>query len=261
MAKLEIEVSDDGKIGTLPEPLQKFLDSKINEAYGKGAAKAAEESKAQVTGLETQIAELKKGTLSAADRERLRTLETEKSHLEEQLAIKEKDHEKAREIRDKRHADEIAARDAALTTAKAETDKRTARIRELAIANEITAAAIKAGARKESLDELQDLLGKRIALDDALQAFVTDAKDAGKPQLDKDGKAVTVEGFVAQYLTDHPHHKAGPPGRGGGAGGGRSLTGAQTPPANKDDAFERATADPSIANVAAALGEMSKRAS
>ena len=148
-------------------------------------------------------------------------------------------------------------RDTALETERTE-KARVRQALEDSAKKEIRVAAVKAGARGESLEELEALLGSRIGLDHALQAFVRDAKDAGKPLLDKDQKPVSIEGFVTQYLTDHPHHKAAPGGRGGGAQGGRSFT---TPPLTGADA-EKATAiaeverNPSVANVARAFGKI-----
>ena len=43
MAVLEVPLNEDGTIGTLPEPLQKLIDARYSEAFGKGAAKAAAE--------------------------------------------------------------------------------------------------------------------------------------------------------------------------------------------------------------------------
>lgn len=253
MAKVEIEIGDDGKVGTLPEPLQKLFDNQQKEAFQRGIGKAADDIK----GLEGQIKTLKDGNLSATDRERLKSLEADKSKLEEELATKNKDFVKAQEIRDKRHADELADRDARIAATGEQVKTRDARIQEL-VAKDIALAAATAGARKESLAELQTLLGGRIGLDDRLQPFVKDATDPGKAHLDKDGKPVSIEGFVTAYLADHPHHKAAPSGRGGGAAGGRSFEGrpADTP---KGAAFERASADPSTPNLAAAIAHLGQR--
>lgn len=243
MPKVEIEVGDDGKIGTLPEPLQKFFDSKFDEAFGKGKAKAAEEAKGQGADPVTI--------------EKLKAAELENSKLKEAEAIRSKNYEEAERLRNERHANELKERDEKLAATTAEVTRRTQRIEQLS-RSEIRIAAIAAGARQESLGELEALLGTRIGLDDALQAFVRDAKDAGKPLLDKDQKPVSIEGFVTQYLTDHPHHKAAPGGRGGGAQGGRSFT---TPPpsgadAEKANAIAEVERNPSVANVARAFSRI-----
>lgn len=242
MPKLEIEIGEDGKVGTLPEPLQKFFDTKFDEAFGKGKAKAAEEAKGQ-------------GDPVTA--EKLKAAELENSKLKEAEALRTKNYEEAERLRNERHANELKERDEKVTKASAEVTRHTERIRELT-RNEVRIAAVAAGARQESLDELAVLLGSRIGLDDALQAFVTDAKDAGKPLLDKDGKAVSIEGFVTQYLADHPHHKAAPGGRGGGAPGGRSLSVRPGAPSEKVAAFERAAEAPTLASVAAAMAHVGR---
>jgi hypothetical protein len=248
MAKFEIEVSDDGKFDTLPDPVQVFVDRKINEAHSANQAlKAAEVAKSKA---EHELLRLRGGSLDPAERERLKTLEGEHSRMAEEIALRDKKFEEAQTIREDRHRKAIEEQAAKTTALSAEIEKRTQRIRQLAL-KEIHAAALAAGARRESIPELEIILGTRIGLDDALQVFVTDTQDAGKPQLDKDGKPLSVEGFVADYLAAHPHHVSGPAGRGGAASGGRSLTGQ---PASRDAAraaaLEVVAADPSITAVA-----------
>jgi hypothetical protein len=216
MATIEIEVNDaDGTITKVPEPVQKLID----KAFGQGQAKATDEAAAK---LKTEIEKLKKGGLDPAERERLRDLETQHSRLSEELALRDKKFDEAQKIRDERHQKELGERDGKLTAAQQEIEKRTTRLQVAAVKDALIVAAAE-GARKESLPELEILLGSRIGLDDALQPFVRDAKDAGKPALDEKGQPVTIEGFVKQYLADHPHHKAAVSGRGGGGRGGRET--------------------------------------
>lgn len=40
---IHVDVDEQGNIGTLPAPLQSFLDKAINEAYKRGASKAERE--------------------------------------------------------------------------------------------------------------------------------------------------------------------------------------------------------------------------
>lgn len=243
MPVIEVEVGDDGALVKVPEPVQKLID----KAFGQGQVKAAEELRRQKS----------EGDPVAA--EKLKALESENSKLKEAEAKARNDFAEAERLRSERHQRELDDERKAAAALKGEVDKRTTRIQELA-RKEIRVAAIDAGARKESLEELETLLGQHIALDDALQPFVQ-GKDAGKPLLDKDGKPVTVEGFVAQYLADHSHHKAAPAGRGGGAQGGRllsgqALTGAE---AERAEVLERVAANPTVANVAAAMSRIGKR--
>lgn len=244
MAKVELEIGDDGSVGTLPEPLQKFFDTKFNEAFGKGKAKAAEDMRGQLP--------------DPVERERLKSLELENSRLKEAEALAQKNYQEAERIRNERHAAEVKERDERLTKAEQELARRTERVREL-VASQIREIAVRNGARDASLDELSVLLGTTIDLDDALQPVVKDR--AGKVALDKDGKPLTVEGLVISYLADHPHHKAAPGGRGGGATGGRSLYG-QAPTgadAEKAAALEAVAQSPTVANVASAFARIGKR--
>jgi hypothetical protein len=259
MATVEVEIGDDGRIGKLPDPLQRFLDDNINKAYGKGAAKAAEEAKGQVAKeVAAEIAKVKAaGDLGAAEREKLKTLEAEHSKALEDLAKERKDYAEAERIRNERHALELREREDKIKAAGDASEKRLIRVREL-VAKEIAAIAASSGARKESLPELEVLLGGRIGLDDALQPFVKDDKDAGKPALDTEGKPLSIEGFVQQYLADHPHHKAATSGRGGGANGGRSFNGG-TGGDSLSNALAAAAENPNPKNQRAAWSEINKR--
>jgi hypothetical protein len=251
MATIEIEVADDGSIAKIPEPVQKLID----KAYGKARAEATDES---ARNMKAEIDKLKKaGELSAVEREKLKTLESDHSTLSEQLARAKNDHIEADRIRTERHTKELADRDGKIAEGKAEVDKRTERVRQLVV-KELSAIAMAEGARKESLPELEVLLGSRVGLDDALQAFVRDAKDAGKPALDADGKSpLTLEGFVKQYLADHPHHKAPVSGRGGGARGGGSTQAAGAT-GEKAQALADLERNPTVGGIAAALRHAGK---
>jgi hypothetical protein len=259
---LEVEVREDGVVeaGSLPEPLRKLFQAEFDRAYGKGSAKAAEEAKKQ---LESEVAkireEAKKNTGDPVLAEKAKNLEIELSKLREAEAESKKDFAEAQRLRDERHANELKDRDDKVTKSQQEVERRTGRIREL-VTSEIRIAAQRHGARNESLNELDLLLRQRIGLNDDLQAFVADDKDPGKPALDKDGKPISIDGLVQQYLTDHPHHKAAPGGRGGGAAGGRSLAGDKGD--GKSDewsgAVDQVAQDPSLTNVSKAVGQMLK---
>lgn len=253
MPTIEVAISDDGKIEKVPAEIQKLIDRAFGQGQAKASDEAAERTKAEIDRIK------KAGDLSPAEREKLQTTEAELSKAREALALRDKNYDEAQKIRDARHTAELAERDVKVKATEAELDKRTDRIRTL-LGKEIRAIATAEGARKESLDELEVLLGGRIGLDDALQAFVKDAKDAGKTALGQDGKPVTVEGLVKQYLTDHPHHRAGTPGRGGGAGGGRSTVGATGATGDKAHAFDALERNPSVASVAAAFAHVGKGA-
>jgi hypothetical protein len=253
MPEVVVEFGEDGKPVKVPAEVQALID----RSFGQGQAKATDEAAKK---MKTEIESLRQaGNLNPAERERLRSLEVDLSKTREELAMRDKNFEEAQKIREERHARDLSEREDKLKAKDAEVERRTGRIREL-LGNQLRAAALEAGARKESIGELEVLLGSRIGLDDALQAFVTDAKDAGKAALDKDGKPVTIEGFVAQYLTDHPHHKSPTSGRGGGGRGGRSTAGDPGVTGEKAQAFESVAANPTVASVANAFRHVGRSA-
>lgn len=240
MAEITIEVDDKGNIGKLPEAVQKFLDTRINEAFRKGAEKVE--------------GELKPRLRSEADEEKLKTLESENSRFKEAELKRKGEHEEAKKLADDRHAAELKDRDDKVTAKEQEIARRDARLRA-SLKSEVRSAAVAAGARDESLPELEKLLGAELDLDsDTLEPFVKD-KD-GKPAKDKDGKAISVEGFVTQYLAEHPHHFKRPASRSGGAKGGATLSGT---PANvgtdKDQALAAVEENPTPQNVNNAIAK------
>lgn len=143
---LTVPLNPDGSIGTLPDPLQKLLDTRIREATQRAKAKT---------------------TADPVETERLKTLETELEQYRIKDAEAGKRYEEAIAIREAR---EKAERD----RLQAELDRRTERLKRAAHA-EIKAEALKAGAREESLDELVALLGTRISLNDDLEPVVDGA--------------------------------------------------------------------------------------
>lgn len=216
MAIVEIEVGENGEIGTLPEPLQKFLNKQIDQAYQKGADKA-----------EKRLGAL---AVDPKELERLRTIEKEAEDTRLQLAERDKDWKTAQEIRDKRHADELEKE--RLAHGKTKT-----KVREL-VGKSIRAAAVEAGARAESLDELERLIGADVDLDADLNPFIKGAD--GTPLTTDKGEAVTLEGYVSDYLAKKPHHKAGTPVKGGKAPGGAAMRGSPVRPPNSTDALRQA---------------------
>lgn len=202
MPKLEIDVADDGKIGTLPEPIQKFVDGLISDAHRRAYEKATTEAKKQ--------------GFDPVEREKLAQLEAEKKAREIADLERDKKYEEAQKLRDERHQKDLLAKDEAI-------QKREGRIRK-GLRADIRAAALKHGARDESLDELATMLTGDLDLDSDLEPFVKGSD--GKPAVDKDGKPVSIEGHVKAYLDSHAHHRKAPAGQGGGARGGASYSGA-----------------------------------
>lgn len=143
---LEVPIGEDGKIGTLPDPLQKLVDARIREATQRVAAKR---------------------TPDPVEAETLRTLQAEV----EQYRIKDAE-------AGKRYEEAIAIREAREQAERqklqAEIDRRTERLKR-AVQADIKAEALKAGAREESLDELAAILGPRVGLNDDLDPVVDGA--------------------------------------------------------------------------------------
>jgi hypothetical protein len=231
MPEVVVEFGEDGKPVKVPAEVQALID----RSFGQGQAKATDEAAKK---MKTEIESLRQaGNLNPAERERLRSLEVDLSKTREELAMRDKNFEEAQKIREERHARDLSEREDKLKAKDAEVERRTGRIREL-LGNQLRAAALEAGARKESLGELEVLLGSRIGLDDALQAFVTDAKDAGKAALDKEPTS----------------------GRGGGGRGGRSTAGDPGVTGEKAQAFESVAANPTVASVANAFRHVGRSA-
>lgn len=201
-----------GKIGTLPEPVQKMVDGLINQAH---------------KGLRTQIAELETkvngGGGSAVDREKLAALEDEVNRHRTLDAERKSDYDKALKVREEAEAKREEERKKEGEKIAGELKRRDDRLREMA-RSEIKIAAKSLGARNESLDELASILGAALDLDADLQPFVKGSD--GKPAVGADGKPVTIEGHVKAYLDTHAHHRASTAGTGGGARGGASFSGA-----------------------------------
>jgi hypothetical protein len=235
MAEVTIEIDEQGNIGKLPEPLQKFFDKGFNEAFKKGAAKVE--------------SELKDKTLDPVERERLKLVEQENAKFREDKALAEKNYEEARRLQEERLSKIATEKDEHISAREAEIAKRDTRLRSM-LGSEIRAAAVAAGARDESLPELVKLLGADLDLDADLEAYVKG--EDGKPRTDKAGNPISIEGFVTQYLADHPHHlrstRSKPGNSRGGAtyGGGGTTTAAQT-------AIEALHEKPTVTNVARTL--------
>jgi hypothetical protein len=140
---LAVPLNADGSIGTLPDPLQKFVDSRIRQATQR--AKAPD----------------------PVDSERLKTLEGELEQYRIKDAEAGKRYAEAIQIRDEREAKERERLQAELT-------RRTDRLTQAA-RTEVKAEALRLGARDESLDELVALLGTRISLNDDLEVVVDGA--------------------------------------------------------------------------------------
>ena len=216
MAVLNIEVGEDGKIaGDLPDAIKAHLQAQIdaakketekevsqrafNDGFAKGNAKKADELRPLI--------------VDPAERERMKSLEKELEDRKIADLERDKKYEEAAKIREERFQKELSEKDQAIQA-------RQGKLR-IGINATIQAAALKYGARDESLGELAAILGGEIDFDEHLDPFVKGSD--GKPAVDAKGQALTIEGRVRQYLDSHRHHVKGPGGTGGGAPGGASL--------------------------------------
>lgn len=245
MAEVTIEIDDKGNIGTLPEPVQKFLDGRINDAFKRGAAKVE--------------AELKDRTMDPAEKERLKLLEQENAKFKEEKALADKNYEEARRLQEERLSKIAAEKDEAIKARDAEVTRRTARLKSM-LGSEIRAAAVAAGARDESLPELVKLLGADVDLDDDLQPVVKG--EDGNPLAGKDGKPISIEGFVTQYLAEHPHHLRGSRGVPGKAQDGAAFRRAPASTADTavEDSLAAVASNPSTRTIAGAVRSIRSRA-
>lgn len=238
-----IEVDEQGNIGTLPEPVQAFVNKAINEAFKRGAQKVEREMSSRA--------------IDPAERERLLQAQADANLLREEIATRDKNFEEAARLREERFQRELDQREQTLKSKETEIGRRDARLRGM-LGAEIRAAAVAAGAREESLPELQKLLGADLDLDENLEPFVKGEGNA--PKLDKDGKPVSIEGLVREYLASHPHHLRGGQSQSGRAQGGASIGRSVAAPSPADEAVERLAADPSLRNLTAAVRNVRLRA-
>lgn len=246
MAEVTIEIDDTtGDIKTLPEQVQKFLDARINDAFKRGAQKVEKELGGKV--------------MDPAERERLKLLEDENARFKEEKALAEKNYEEARRLQEERLAKIAAEKDATIAATQAEIARRDGRLKSM-LGAEIRAAAVAAGARDESLPELEKLLGADLDLDADLAPYVRGAN--GQPATDKDGQPVSIEGHVRAYLAAHPHHIRGARTTPGRANGGASFRQSPASPADVDreTALAAVAEDPSARTVGKAIGAIRARA-
>lgn len=181
---LTVPLNADGTIAQLPEALQKHFDSLVSKRLREDRERRTKPD--------------------PVEHEKLTTLEQELEQYRIRDAEAQKKYDEALKIREAR---ETAERE----KYQQEINRRTERIKR-SVRSEIQAAALKAGARDESLDELADLLGPRVALNDDLDPVVLGAD--GQPD------AAGIDGLVTRYLESKPHHRRGTPGKTMDAAGG-----------------------------------------
>jgi hypothetical protein len=218
MPRIEVDIDDKGEIvGQSPaelEALFKRTDAAAHgRGYSKGMSEAAESAKKQIA--DTVAAELaKRDALVPLEKEKYARIDEENASLKKQVLETSSQADRALKAREESHAREILNRSDALT-------KREGEIRDL-VKSTMRADAIAAGAREESLAELDVIFASHIGFDDDMKAFVKG--DDGR-QATAHGKPITIAAHVKEYLDTHPHHRRPASGQGGGARGGASFSG------------------------------------
>ena len=222
MARIEVEIDDKGEIiGDTPEALKgiftRIETSAHGQGYGKGVAKAAEDAKKQIA--DTVAAELaKKDAMLPIERAKWAQVEEDNKSLQTRIIEGDREHDRTLKSREEQHAKELLDRADALK-------KRNSKIVDLTKA-QLRGEASRAGARDESLEELEVILHASIGYDDDMEPFVRNGD--GTPRL-VHGKPQTLGAFVKEYLDGHAHHRKPAGSQGGGARGGASLSSGGAP--------------------------------
>jgi len=200
--RLEIEVDTDkgevvGEIpGHLSEIFKRIADQAISKGRGEGIETATDAAKKQI---EDAVSYQRKQLEQQLpfEKQRLAQLEADNSTLATKLSETAQESERARKLLDEQYAKDLIDR-----TNRIEAQAQ--RIRELT-GKQIRGEAMAAGARDGSLDELEFLILRDIGFDENMVPFVKDKID-GSP-LQNQGKPVTVEAYVRDYLSKNGHHR------------------------------------------------------
>lgn len=212
--KVEIEIGDDGRLGTLPEPVQAFVDRLVNESYGKAYAKARAEGR----------------PTNPADVERLKALEEENASYKLADAERAKAWDEARKVLEQQHGKKLQEVSSALDSER--TRART--LAERSLREQVRATALQHGANPDSVsDFLAAIVNGQITYDPA-QDYAPMVTVDGQPA------ALDVEGLVKTELDKRPWFRKAPP-AGGGSRGGASGMGA-TADVGKTAAYQAALA-------------------
>lgn len=233
MARIEIEI-DDAKgeiLGETPEALKAILARIENTAhgagFGKGAAKAAEEAKAQIAAAVT-AEKARLDAMAPLEREKFERESNENKTLKQNMLEASRAADQAMKAREEAHATQLLERAEALK-------KRNAKIVDLTKA-QLRGEARAVGARDESLDELEVILHASVGYSDDMEPFVRNPDGTAKTV---QGKPQSIGSFVKEYLDTHTHHRKPTSGTGGGARGGASFHGHTGGTLNADTAKAR----------------------
>lgn len=253
MARIELEI-DDTKgeiIGEVPEAL-KAIHARIENTahgagFGKGAAKAAEEAKAQIAAA-VAAEKAKLDALAPLEREKYEREASENKTLKTQMLEAARETDRQMKAREESHATQLLERAEALK-------KRNAKIVDLTKA-QLRGEARAVGARDESLDELEVILHASVGYTDDMEPFVRNPDGTAKTV---QGKPQTIGSFVKEYLDTHTHHRKPTPGQGGGARGGASTHGHNGGAVSLEAARAEVQSNPHSAQAVNALFEATRK--
>lgn len=254
MARIEIELNDQGElVGQAPAELdaifKRIETTAHGSGYGKGVSKAAEDAKKQIAdAVQAEKSRLEaEAPLRQAKYEQMegdykalqtRVIETERASS---LTLKEREEAHAREMLER--ADRLK--------------KLGGRIQDLTKA-QLRGEARAHGARDESLNELEVILHASIGYDDDMTPFVRNGDGTVRSV---QGKPMSIDAFVKEYLDGHTHHRRPASGQGGGARGGASFHGHTGTTVSADVARTRVESGDRSAGAINALFEASRKKS
>jgi hypothetical protein len=253
MPRHEVEIDEKGEfVGQLPAEIDAILKRIEITAHGtgfrSGQGKAAEEAKKQIEdAIKAERAKIEASL--PLEREKWQGVEEENKALKTQLTDTMRESSRTLTKREEAHAEEITKRAEALK-------KYQARIQALTIA-QVRAEAQRAGARDESLPELEAILGASIRFTDDMEPEI----------VNQDGTTATVHGkpmdlstFVKSYIETHPWHRKPAAGAGGNARGGASFhNGASGPTVSAQAAKDRIESGDRSAGAINALFEATRK--
>jgi len=185
--------------GDIPEPLQSILhrveETAETRGRGKGIEQAAADARKQIEdAVASKVRELE--AKAPFDKARLSQLEDENKTLSSKLSEELKRASEASNALKDAHAQELITRSNRIQALADKVKSLTART--------LRADALQAGAREESLDELEIILQAYIGYDDNMEPFVKGPD--GQPVIVQ-GRQQSIGSFVKDYLEKHAHHR------------------------------------------------------
>lgn len=197
---ITVQLTADGDLAEVPPEIQAIFDR----------VAAGERKKATVTAMEEvtkdakrQIEQTVKERLAEHDAmapvqaKRLESLEGENRALAEKLSETTTASDQQRRTLEDSHARDLMARNERL-------EARERKIRELT-GQSLLGVALKHGASEQALEVLTVYFGSRIGYDEDMNPYVRG--EDGEPMTSQ-GKAVTVDQFVADFLAKNPNFRS-----------------------------------------------------